>query len=973
MQNSTTYDLLGQIFDLFAGEEEDNKGYAPRVPVVDPFQGVMTAMGEWMGEVSTSIVLKQPLKQIEKELNFGMYDLTGNFPEAFQKVGDVGPVKKTDSKGQTVAYGRSFGVGGQKVTHKNWFQALVTPWAVIDTSAILKSQKEARAIQRRERLLSAIGGASTSARAGVIGLAALTVTKRRDIAAYISSVRGTKIPQSHEKLVTKGISVALEGLLASSGVRKSTIKEIVRSRQFESFMLREFQNAGGKISHAKMRQIVGRYLQSISRSQSISVADRHGIKRLLKSKDFYQSIGEVAKEATRAKDTGDYTKFIKKSLEHLGKVDRRYSNIGKYVDAISVKSLPDKVLANSTFFYYRFKNFQKEWGDTGTIAGFLTGRAFRTIAASGLLVDKVDNSPDAYAKYKGLYNKYFKCTKWDEIKDPNTGRVIAKKCKEWGVKNLNFLGMDFVGATFLPNAGPFYISHNASAVRKMAFWAYRLHPYQLAKGVLDGSLFYDMWAYASQGGRLSYSQMKWYGKLSYKILNNKAYALYLKSISAVKAVRDLPMYVASLPSKAITGAAKKTGNFVKKKVKDGLKWVGKKIGKLMDKFKITKLIKEAMMKVLARVLDLLGPGLGVLFDILRKIPIVGQAIDWVIIELTKLGLFIGYFVIFLAILLILDLKDSFSGLTSSVGIGHPTVKQEQSGAVGMGGAIPDLAQPHYSTEEGLAGGLCTSDTCYDKGYARPVDDNFNFQDASCMVAGGTVTQGPYGQTTHARCCPQELIDQKKGKYFVLDCGRCRTGCPGSCDGCPVTFSYAIDVAYLPREQYNIRYYGNRIATEDLVPQKELIYSPVDGTVEKCEVDTVPFLEKDSSGKEVVVEKDVGEWLIVKDNKTGATFRFVHVVCTGYVRLHEHVKKGEVVARLAEKEDDGTILTANDNDYWHGPHLHFQVADASGLYINSTDWFFSACVDTGKVRVGGDIMKQFSCSCQKGIPGGCVTW
>ncbi len=356
-------------------------------------------------------------------------------------------------------------------------------------------------------------------------------------------------------------------------------------------------------------------------------------------------------------------------------------------------------------------------------------------------------------------------------------------------------------------------------------------------------------------------------------------------------------------------------------------------------------LKASFANQLAFLSDVILPGLGRAFSLLRKVPVLGHMIDTAILELIKLlrilawmaGLFFMVLV-FSSFMLLGSFVGGILGMVSSS-------RDDATGATGVYASVPDSTSLLYDTEE-LP--LDCGDLYYDEAIHEPMDSKYTLDPddggySECFVRKGYVSQGPFGQTTHAYCCEQEVANKRKG--FLQECQRCRLDCEGSCDGCPVTDQYAIDVSNDKKD--------GKFDME--------IYAPVDGRVLRCETETVHF---DDLG-----DVKNGQLLILQDLKTGYLYYFIHTVCAPYVYPGLVVSKGTMIARTATFND--IPIYVQESPYWGGAHVHFFVKAPTGKYIYTGDWFKEKCGEY--ITLPTYVNKQFDSSYCNKLGGGCVNY
>lgn len=956
-----SYTLLGVLFGAFVDSNDPHsKGkYAPNVPTSwNPIGETGTAIGNFLSEAARFEVIENPIQIAKQQIN---PQAINPLPEKWQSFGKVDSVKIKSKRFGTVTVGGHKGAGKVAVSWGTGAGAS----ALTQIGGVLKGRGKAQIIKGAAPVLSWMVGSTKVARAGAAALIAHKTIKRPDIVGFVAKTSsfmhkaGKEHPISADeqyKFMTKGIALHIEAALKAAGLDPVLATKIARNKTFEKEFMQLIKTGKVKLDDPRSFKVYARWtLRRVSRKIGLTDVERQRIRQVTGERDFMRIVNRGRQAARTFATDKDAAKFAAASIGALGVADPRYSRLATYVSKITPHSKLEGFMADAAAFYLRYQAFKAEFGQTATLAGLATGELFKTFAKLGasdtgvkweLLGGDFIKNGGHYSAFVRHYLKRGRCLEHD----PND----ENRCIKWGYDPKTFMGKIFP-TTYMPGSLGFYVPPEASRFRKMMFWAYRLHPWKLLTGAIDGSLFMDLWLYGSKGGKLDYNQLPLYARLSLRVMNSLPYRIWNRGFTVLKAMRDLPTVLATAPERMTYWMVGKAVDKFKKgvvdRLKKGAKWVAKKALKLLMKTKLGKLIAKLVAKLISILLDTIIPGLGRVFSILRKLPVIGGIIDQAILELIKLARILAWIAGLFFILLIMSsfmiMGSILGGLFGIVS----SIRDDVSGAVGTFASNPDSDNLLYDTEE--LPNDC-GDIYYDEYRHEPMDSQYTLDPndgghSECFVHKGYVSQGPFGQTTHGYCCEPEIANKRKG--FLKDCQRCRLGCSGSCDGCPVTDQYAIDVSNDKKD--------GKFDME--------IYAPVRGKIIKCETEIVHF---DKLG-----DVKNGQILVLQDVETGYLYYFIHTVCAPYVAALKTkypdlvIPKGIMIARTATFSDIPAYV--QKSPYWGGAHVHFFVIGPTGKYVYTGKWFKEKC--SSYITLPEYVNKQFDPSHCNKVGGGCVNY
>ncbi len=814
-QDQDSFDVLGSLFSILFASNDPNSGrYAPQV-LLEPISEVATYLpqlgwqltgksiqGAW-GSLVRSASLKEravdvgnilfgkpeiptgrpltPEEQVEVRISNFLYRLVGRRGSisklTFRKKKRRRSGVEEELEGKAVEF-KGVAEGGMRVGVTGLGNLLFKPGAFVD-SYFGDLKKKRKLLKDFRRIVAA--GKGTQA-AGVFAVA-LAAGARKDMAVFLAQVAGTQRDKwvgKGEKMVYKGVSLFLEGhlraQLQAAGVPASevdkVIKALVKDRTLERNMVdiiknglqnglsndqikqrlasylqaRFIQTAGSRLQRARVRNV--NTIEGIVRNTFNSVTQQGAPNNLdeviekglegIEKKNF----GELAEKALAPWQTLPGTRGISK-LVHIARNTKENYGWGE----------------KAGWWYLRWKDYQGRGGLFSPV-GILTGDFFLFVSGA-----------TAFWTYKKKYRVGGREISaapeldWEAIR--RRGGVYQRFVDSYFARTATGeYAKKFVGpgmglftspnATLLPFRGPTLLDIRANKFQRGAWWMYRLHPFQLVKGVLDGGLFFDLWAYGSKWGQLDYASLPRYAQISMRILNNKYYQAWLKGVAWLKYMKDLPtMAVEAGLVGAKQLALKGISKFV---VKTGL---GRLLSKLIRK--ITALASRFMIDT---ALSALSGGLYAAYKFLTKIPIIGgmleKFVDTIVKELVKLGVILILGFILAIFLTIVQIGMIFSYVPRLIGDAFGKVKKWIKRKVFR-------ADPHYSIP--------------DASHLPPFVDvdmpQTNLQTiqpanasdvpgmvAVCPVGGGYITQGPYGSYSHALC--------KKGRWvsinFAVDVG-----------------------------------------------------------------------------------------------------------------------------------------------------------------------------------------------------------
>ncbi len=659
------------------------------------------------------------------------------------------------------------------------------PGALVDK--IWQSKKEAEETQRRYSrftkgdllkpdgitLFKAIVGTGVAAQGAGVFAATYARTRRKDLAAFLSETRTGKGKWSkkHDHMIAKGVAFRIEAELRRAGVPESKIKALVHNKSFQKKIitiiqknqetrkksLLEFKDADIKaLSNSVFTEVMGhldsnldriglpdeqlkkvkaKLLGKIEKQEGESDEEFNQRKEQIE-KENKQMIGGIVSLGVNGAKEGDFSRMAEASLS--SHPDSVYKSLAALAGAADGKmNFGEKM----QWYHFRYNDLKARAGQSLTFAGFLTGDAFKFMAGANAYTKANGAKFDVGALYKhggkaekSFVENFYAPKEYKMCKDAE-GKATNEVCKDkdgnpivlgWKMKHLG-LGSYSENATFLPYFGatPFDVLR-ANKMQKTMFWAYRLHPFQAVKGALDGSLWLDFMAYGTKMGTQPISSSR-LARLGSSVLNNRVYRTWLKGVSGIKFVKDLPI----IAMDAGVDAGKK---LISKSVN---KILSSAVGKAAKK-----LVKKLVNVLISIGLGAVTGGIATAIQFLRKLPIIGSLIDKVLFEAAKLLLIIAWFFLLMIILFIANLDYYIPGGKILTGI-----KKTYSKIVhhtGASSAFPSQDEPLY----------VDVDTT---GTANPgVTDNTDIPPTAgvpCIVDTGVIVQGPFGTWSHAVCDP----------------------------------------------------------------------------------------------------------------------------------------------------------------------------------------------------------------------------
>ncbi len=540
-ESPDSYTLLGALFSAFVDSNDPGSGagYAPNTPVPwnNPIGEAGTAVANFLTEAAHYELIKNPIEIAKQQINAKAIN---PLPAKLQKFGYVDEVTITSKRFGEVKVGGSRGAGAIKV---DLWTASKGASALTQIEGILKGRTKAKIIKGAAPVLSWMVGSSRVARSGAAALIAQRTIKRLDIVGFVAktsafvrraSGKGKAITQTEEdNFLAKGVALHIEAALRNAGLSRQLAIKLSRNKALEREFLQLVHAGKIKLDDPRSFRVYVRWtLRRVSRQLNLTDAERARIRQVTGERSFRNFVQRGRRAARAFKNDKDAAKFAARSIGALGVVDPRYSKLAEYVDRIEPRTKSEEFFADAAAFYLRFQAFRAEFGTTASIAGLATGEIFKTFAKLGASDTSV---------------------KWELL-----GSKLAGARGEYAEFVRHYLGDDFNPKTFMgklfpttymPGSLGFYVPQEASRFRKAMFWAYRLHPWKLLTGAIDGSLFLDLWLYGSRGGTLEYDKLPWYARASLKVLNSKPFRIWNKGFTVLKAMRDLPTVIATSPER----------------------------------------------------------------------------------------------------------------------------------------------------------------------------------------------------------------------------------------------------------------------------------------------------------------------------------------------------------------------------------------------------------------------------------------
>ncbi|WKZ30297.1 MAG: hypothetical protein QY314_00805 [Candidatus Dojkabacteria bacterium] len=306
--------------------------------------------------------------------------------------------------------------------------------------------------------------------------------------------------------------------------------------------------------------------------------------------------------------------------------------------AATARGLDGKMTWSEQYYYTRsrWQNFTKNVPGAFTMLGFVRGDTFRVLAeASG----RYGMSATSQAQYLqmlannsggGLGNM----EGWYKTKD---GKIVPRSIDALGGR---FGGMEIDKFNVIAN--DFVLSKDANAMQKMFYRLHVYHPWQIAQGFLNGSLFQRMLVSGTNFGNFKIDPATgkpfgifdkdakgknvygWQTRLAARMMNNKAYQRFVKFNRYAQYVARAPQLLVSKGIERVTSLTKQAMKFVLNKAMAAIMALLKRLG--------LEVLKKGLKMLLTALTNVVGIAYTVLnvvsFGMLDKL--VGKALKVVI-------------------------------------------------------------------------------------------------------------------------------------------------------------------------------------------------------------------------------------------------------------------------------------------------------------------------------------------------------